>query len=609
MQEEQQPQVEEEELAGPPEPEEEESVAELHPRQRRKRKRAPNGPESAQKGAVSAQLDLEEYLDQFNWEVPGMKVKLTRLAPAVVQGVPCKGHVDTKEGAPYALEEIKERYGGGTYRVNVSGPRELGGMIVALGAKTFDVSGPARIDQQISVIEQGAAASPGGSAKNDLAPQAQGALVGLIGKSLDRAYDGRSADTVNPDILREVRESVEASARAQVEAIQRASEERTASIAEQLNELRQENATMRAELKAREQQAAEQVNTARMESSGVLTTLLPSFAEQANSRAEAATRDAAERVARMQEQYARDLQAAEQRFEQQSANLKTLYEAQVMNVQTMWQGRSQQLETEIQLLRTRNEHLEGELNNLRNRNTELLLEQTKKTDPMSIMEQAANLSETAQGLFGGKDEGGGGLSDDASDGLKLVNNMFQSLGSLAPALAARLGAGGGQQPQVPPQQLPPPQARPQPQRVQRPPQAPGQLVPTAITPQPPAKKKVKLNKRELQAGVTMLNSALQSGVAPAVAADTAANTIDRKTLHELTRRKPEVVYASLDSLGMITGPLATEAGSNYLGAFLVALRARLSGAPTEALPDAQEQSGVSEVSGEGTDKAVDSDQS
>jgi hypothetical protein len=87
---------------------------------------------------------------------------------------------------------------------------------------------------------------------------------------------------------------------------------------------------------------------------------------------------------------------------------------------------------------------------------------------------------------------------------------------------------------------------------------------------------VRLKREDLVAGVTLINAALASGTPPDKVADTAAQTQDRGALRELVRRKPRVVYASLEAHGLLAGPLATPEGEQYFAAFLKALRSRLS---------------------------------
>lgn len=570
------------------------------PQPKQRRKSTPRGPMTeeakesrAVKTKASQEKDLDEYCAQWDWDLPGMKCKLSRMSPRIHNNIQIAGHLETREGGGYTLEEIKDRFGGGTYKLNVSGFSEKQGTIRPMGNKVFEVGGAPNVDQVPAHVQAASSGTSGrGGGGDDLAANAQGALVGLVGKSLERAYDGNRGGDANPDLFSEMRQSVEASAREQVAAIREAAAQENSVLREQLNDMRQVATELRAELQTKDQQKDHEVVAARTESSGLLSTLLPTFSEQANQRSQQAQHDANERVARMQEQFARDMQGSEQRFAMQLENMKTMFQAQAMNQQTMFDSRMQQATAEIALLRQRCETLESDNRAMQQRNTELLLEQTKKHDPINLMQQAANVREVADGLFGGGG-GGDGLSDDASDTMKLIHSFGQSLGSLAPVIAAKMGAGGmpsGGMPTGMPQQMagPPPQA---------PPQAPPQrlAMPKQITPQAPqAKPKFKLRKQDLIAGVRLINSAISTGTEPARVADTAAQTLDRATLGELVRRKPIAVYTSLQKAGILEGPLETEEGARYMGAFLMALKERLglgTPPPREPTQDPQPEPG------------------
>lgn len=538
-----------------------------------------------QKAVVSHDMALDEYMHSYNWEQPGMQVKIERTSPSWWKNVQTKGHLETRS-APYTLEEVQERWGGGSYRVYVTGPKAPGEPGRSLGTKNFTVAGEPKGSLADPSATAHAASGPA-SGGDQLAPQAQAGLVGLLGKNQDKMMEmverGRgSGSEVDPGMFSEMRETIVGSAQAQVEAIQRAADRESQSLREQLNGLRQETERLRAETEARKTEMERGMESSHRESSSLLGTLIPLMSNQAHERAAAAIHDAGERVRLIQEQYARDIQSAEIRYGQQVDNLKTLYAAQDMNQRTVYEGRIHQLESEIVMLRARCEHLDQDNRMLQNRVTETLIAQAQKQDLGVQLKQFSMLKEVAGSVFGGGGEGAGedGLSEDAPDYLRLINRFAPALNAAAGAIASKFA--GQQQPVMPPQAMPqmmPPQAMamvPHPQAQ-------------AAAPRPKPAPDAVLKRSDLETGVMLLNSAIQSQTPPEKAADAAVQTLPREMLRALARRKPERVYETLLAAGLLEGDLGSPAGTEYLTAFLTALRLRLSGPATTGTPAPQQE--------------------
>jgi hypothetical protein len=550
-----------------------------------------------QKAVISHDMALDEYMHSYNWEQPGMQVKIERTSPSWWKNVQTKGHLETRS-APYTLEEVQERWGGGSYRVYVTGPKAPGEPGRSLGTKNFTIAGePRGTLADPSATTHPASGPASGGSGDQLAPQAQSSLVGLLGKNQDKMMEmverGRSGSgEVDPGMFSEMRETIVGSAQAQVEAIQRAADRESQSLREQLNGLREETSRLRAETEARKTEMERGMESSHRESSSLLGTLIPLMSNQAHERAAAAIHDAGERVRLIQEQYARDIQSAELRYGQQVDNLKTLYAAQDMNQRTVYEGRIHQLEGEITLLRARCEHLDQDNRMLQGRVTETLIAQAQKQDIGVQLKQFSMLKEVAGSVFGGGNEGGGedGLSEDAPDYLRLINRFAPALNAAAGAIAQKFASQQpGQQPMMPQQQMMPPQAMPQQMAMVPHPQAQAQAQATAPRPQKPKPAPDAVLKRsDLETGVLLLNSAMQSQTPPETAADAAAQTMPRDVLRALARRKPERVYETLLAAGLLRDELASPAGAEYLAAFLVALRTRLSGPAKAGTPQQQE---------------------
>lgn len=604
---------------GPPEPYTGGPLPQPKQTRKRKHKRIPANPDSESEGTASMAMDMEDYQAQekFNWEL-GLKVKLHRNSPTLFKGMQVGGHLETRENAPYTFEEIKERFGGGMYEIFISGPKQLGDRPTAIGRKQFSIAGdPSLENLPIHVQAVSAGMTPGQQqgGSDQVSPQAQASLVGLLGKQLDKQDESRTVAGADPDLFREMRQSVEGSAQSQVEVIKDAAEKEAALLKTQLEELRQNNEKLRAETEALRQQSQHAVDSARTESSSLLSTLIPTFSNEAHQRSQQAMQDADARCARMQDQHSRDVAAVEQRAQMQIDNMRAMFDAQLLNQATVFEGRIKQLETELALARARGEHFENEARQLQGRNTELLMKQMEKADPVKQAQYMATLKETLGALGGGGDEGGG-LSDEASDAMKMIYALSQGFGPVASALSQRLtGAAppGHQMPEYaqppmpqhvpphPPQLEPAPRAltRPaprqmqRPQRTLRPPErkASPQPQPQQAAPPPQPKPAVRLRKADLANGVGLLNAAMLGGTPPVKAADAAAQQLDRPTMRELAKRKPQAVYDSLATNDLLEGPLATPDGAAYLTEFLIELRARLSGTTYEP-PQQEAEPGV-----------------
>jgi len=563
-------------------------------RRKRGRKEPPEVTERRReayaKGERSKDMEYDEWIETWDWHQPRMQCTVKRTSPPTYMGKPAAGRCGSKANAFYTEEEIQSTFGGGTYIVYVSGVDDRGNYR-ALGNKLLNFPGePKMLMAHADGMPPGAPQQKGGTGVEDLAPQAQSSLVGLLGDTIKHSRETSPGSTVDPELLDKMQLAYEQKSAA----IAKAADDRIADFQQQLNTLRMENEKLRAENTGYQHKVETEVNNARSEGERFVGQMLPTFAQQANERVQQILHDASERVHRVQEQYARDLQNQQQNFQQALQNQQTLFQAAEQNQQTLFQGQIAHLQTINAALQAKIDSLEGECRALRDQVLNMHREAASKQDPMHRIQEMQSMNDLIQSIAG-KGGGDDDLGEDASPMLKLAARFAPALGGAIDIAKAKMGIGieqpmqappqvPGQQMlmQAPPQRVVPPGAMPRVAPRQAPP--PGAMV--KAPQQRPAKPQrriarpdAKVRKQDLVAGVTLLNAAIASGTSAQAAADTAANQIDRNTLGALCSRKPEVVIQSLQSAGILQGAVASEPGLQYLTSFLLALQARLNPPP------------------------------
>jgi hypothetical protein len=585
----------------------EEAIAEAEkapkPTRRRKRKESPEVTARRQaaykRGERSKDMEYDEWIETWDWHEPRMQCTVKRTSPPTWLGKPSSGRCGSKANAFYTEEEIQSMFGGGTYIVYVSGIDPNTGKYRALGNKLLNFPGdPKPLPEHADGTPPGAAPrQQGGTGVEDLAPQAQAGLVGLLGEQMKHNREAGPATTADPEVLAQMQRAYEQ----QAQAVAHAADARVADFQRQLDDLRVENERLRAENHGFQAKIDSEVGSARAEGERFVGQMLPTFASQADQRVQQILHDTGEKVRAIQEQYARDLQNAQQHYQQQLQNQQTLFQAAEQNAQTLFQGQINHMQNANALLQAKVDALEGECRGLRDQVLNMHREAATKQDPMQRLQEMQTLQEVVQGMAGSMGGGGDDLGEDASPALKLAARFAPAIAGAIDVAKAKFGIDAGQPQMVPPQQMmgPPPGMMPPPQLMQQlpspqPPQMTPQPIPPGAMMKPQQAKArpqrrvrrpdAKVRKQDLVAGVTMLNAAIASGADPQAAANTAASQIDRNTLNALCSRKPEVVIQSLQSAGILQGAVASEPGQQYLIAFLQALQVRLNPPPAQPPP-------------------------
>lgn len=568
---------------------------------RRTKRKVPARKRAAyEEGLVSMEQEYDEWVEKFDWQAPRMSCKVKRESPQHHLGHQTAGTCgEIKANAYYTEEEIRQRFGGGVYRIYVSGI-DRDGKFRALGSKKLEMSGAPRTDVPTTEQAQsGLGAQNAPSQENDvanLAPQAQTGLVSMLDKNFERMLSQQQksgATTTDPEILAQMQRAYEQ----QAEAHRQAADKEAVVLRAQLNDMRQELSQLRVERDTYQHKVETEVSQARNEGQQYVATMLPTFAQQADQRVQQILHDATERVKTIQEQYARDLQMQQQQMQQQLQNQQALFQATETNAQTLFQGQIAHLQTINATLQAKIEGLESENRQLRDQVLNMHREQATKSDPMSKLKELSTYKELVESF------GGGGSDADASPVERMLSMALPTLQSGLDAYTASRGGQPPQQAQMQQQQQQQAQSAPQlqapavplpqglPQGITPP---PGAMV--KATPSPRGKRvqaaKVHVRRQDLEVGITLLNAAISSGAAPPRAADAAVGQIDGKTLKALVQHAPAAITASLDRAGLLNGPVASSSGREYLLEFLAALHQRLYPAPaqtTQAQPKPAEE--------------------
>jgi len=543
--------------------------------------------EAYERGLESMELEYDEWVQKWDWEAPRMHCKVKRTSPLHHQGHQVAGTCgEIKANAFYTEDEIRERFGGGTFTVYVSGVDSRDGKFRALGNKKLQISGSPRTDvPPTEIAAKGVPAASqqgGGSGVNDLAPQAQAGLVTMLDKNFERLAQQNKqlpVSSADPELMKEVYEG-------QVRTVKEAASKEAEALRAQLDELRQETSQLRIERDTLSSKADTEVAAARADGERYVSTMIPTFAAQADQRAQHAAEVASQQVKTIQEQYARDLQMAQQMMQQQMQNQQTLFQAAETNAQTLFQGQIAHMRTINATLQAKVESLEAECRTMRDQVTNMHAEAARKQDPLAKLTEMQTMQEVVQSMAGGS---GGDLGDDASPALRLLSQALPAATAVAEAVKAKIAGPTQSMQQMAQQQMPQPTVF-QPSPVQVPThlqtQAPTQSS-SALVPRKPHKRVRKqvpaqVRRQDLEVGIAMLNTALVAKAPPEKAADTAATQIDQKTLKALVQHPPAAIIQSLQSADLLTGSIASDVGLQYLGAFLVALKSRLYPTPQQS---------------------------
>jgi len=578
--------------------------AEPAPKKRKKIKRGKAKKETVERQILSRAQTLSEWCDEFEekwgWQRPGVTVTLERLSPIHLHGHTVGGLLQTWKSRRFEVAEVMEKWGGGSFEVRINMDRR-GAPPIRL-KKRFDIGMAPKLSAE-ALPESLGGVGGGTAAPQTTHPAVEKAYIDQMGKDTDRwakvamgggfgggAKDGATAEVYDRTygVAREATEQ-RAVAREQM-ADQRVNESnsRISALEERLFEEQKERDRRVNEANKHAADSAKSANE-------FLGTLIPVLTGSNNEQVRALSDSAQKQVSDIMRRAEENEKRLHDFYRQEASAAKSLHEMEVKRLETMTEGQLQLLRVEVQTLRASLEAERAENNKLRDNMMQLHVSRAEtlqqQNDPLELMNKYAQVKEYAGEFFGGAGGGAEGeLGDDAPDWMKLMNNLGTSFG---PAIGQILEARGGgaaaaaapNPPQLTQQQFLQLQqenpaaaqayaqqhAQQQQQLPPQPPPAPP--PPQAGSPEAVGQAEATFDRTELAQGVELLTNLRAAGTTPENAADAARTHLDNGMLRELARRTPSKVIEALESAAIIEGDMATEAGKEYITAFLTALRA------------------------------------
>lgn len=549
--------------------------------------------------------DFDLWVQQFDWDRPKMRIMLKRVSPTHHQGISVGGQLCSKDNSPFTFEEIRERWGGGEYRVAIFGPKSKDdARQVPLAAVRLQVPGQPLLDDDAlpddtrNKMQQ--QWGRGGPRALDPGQEAM-KIVGSEVESLRRqVYEGRRGPDTAP--YDRMTDEIKSSAEQRIAAKEAAADERSRAATEMLGMEREERKRLAEKLSELElsirtkesemhDKVAESIKDAQGGSLALVSTLLPQMSQNAAEQVKSLAAQYSAREERAAAQHAAEIAAINQMHEvqlkiqaQQHATQVAMMNQMHDNNATLLKAQIEGLKSEIAVLRQQLDEARRTVDRARDELMNRITSQ-KESNPLDQMQQFASILEMAKSITGGGgDEGasaGSGLEDNP-----ILANIFRlgdkALPVVQEALAARRQAGGGPPPGMmqgpppgygyPPGYGPPPQ-QPQQQYYPQPMPQPMPQQRRVVAPQRP-----RLKREDLVAAIDFINGVL-SQPEPLPIDDVARGAIatqDSAVLKELCRRTPEKLLAKLEEEGVLIGNCATERGRAYMIQLLKALKEKLS---------------------------------
>jgi hypothetical protein len=573
------------------------------PRRGRRRRKVEEPPPQPPADDVDAWLLAMDP----DWDSPGMICKLERRGPKTYRGIgPLDGYLESRENAPILMDEVREKYGGGTYRVQVTGPRNQRevneGIALSRGYKEFSISVaayPPKTNANALPVDPktGMYSGAGGYGSDDddalqrMSAPAQKSLVDVVGRVVDHGLRGNRESGSSDRAYESSVAAIERSANERVNAAVQAAADRVRAYEERLAEERREREKAMDNAEKQRAEFESRLHNLQGGNMEVLSTILPALTQSSSQQSEMALRSADARVAAAHEAAREEIKAAHRHHEMQVENLKQMHQMQNETLKAASEREIGRLEQQSGLHLQRIQHLEQENQKLRDE----VLKLVQGTDPMSSLDRTAQLfglmneMKSTFSTGGGEGESGAQLSEDAPDFLKVLNNFGPALSNLTAPIAARFagGAGGAMDPQqaamLQQQQLMLQQGQPDAAAaaamMQPPPQPPPQAVmpdPPAAPPAPPAPptQGTRLSKADVLQGLALLNSAVAAQTPIAQAVTLARSNMNHAMLRALVSREPNAVVAEFEQKGVLAevgGAVATDPGKQYLVQFLTTL--------------------------------------
>ena len=531
-------------------------------------------------------LEWDGWCNAFAWgKDPTLRFILKRLSPErSANGLMISGVLETREGTPCLLEEIRTTYAGGVYEATITGihPLTQDNTPRVLSRKRTQLPGPP--SQMDGALPRNALSARGGSAESPIARTAMDMMKGEF-EAMRRSRDD------SPRIVEKTLATVQQVSEQRAKFAEVSADARIKLMNDQLEDerkrgraledrLRNAESEMMRKASENQERLTEAVQGAQNGSMAILTQLLPTLTGGAADQVKQMALMYQGREERQTSEYKSIIQQMQGNFQSQMEARQTLFLVQLETTKGQYESTVGMLRQELQTARADVSSLQRRLEELRGtldaKNQELITRTLDSKAGKSAVEQMTEFGGMFEAMEMMKRAFGGGAPPDDLDEienpltrklLKMGEGAVQHL----PAILQALKPGSQQPPQ--PMPMPPmlqqPMMQPQPQPQRRPVPAP---VPAPV----PVPTAPRVRKEDVATALEFIANVVTAGgdtPTPVEAvAQTAVAQADNNVLRALSSRKPESVIAQLEAQGMLHGPLLEEKGKKYLTELLIALK-------------------------------------
>jgi len=566
--------------------EEDDGDEDEEPRSKKKGKKRKPSRTTVNRQKNSREMTFDEWClhidEKIGWNAPGVEVRLTRIQPTWWKGISVGGLLDTRSSGKYSEQEVMERFGGGHFQVDVSGPRADGkvGLPPISFKKRLHIAGAPKISDDAHPGDLGSRAPQ--QVKDD---KTENTAVNHLGRLTAQLFEASQKGSHGDE---KYFSSTMAAHEDRVRAREQMAQERVNEAETAKRRAEEELEHVRENVRREQREMEEKMRQSAQENNNLMAALLPAFSQNANqqvqqtmatfqAREQRIESDHAKEIQQMQRSHEMSLERADQQRVAELARQDAMYQSQIGILQAQLTTAQSQLDAE----RLANVQLRDEIRKL---HMEQLTAYAKDRDPLEQISKMQAFNEMAKEVIGGAggSAGPGGLSDEAPDYMKLLAHGVETLG---PAIQAVLGAKkeAQQQAQAPQErmvqvQTPDGQVHTITESQARQIQAAQQQQRAQLGPQQKPPEKVKIKAGELKKALEILAAVRPSGTTPEDAAQAAMTHGDHAVLKALSSRPPDQVIEQIDAKGILPAPLADEEGRKYLKEVLQHLR-QLASAP------------------------------
>lgn len=536
-------------------------------------------------------LEWDGWCNAFSWgKDVTLRFLLKRLAPErAPNGMTISGALETREGTPCLLEEIRATYGGGDYEAVVIGmhPRGEDNKPRLLSRKRTRIAGPPNLMD--GALPRSVISARGGSA-DPIARTAMDMMKGEF-ESMRRSRDD------SPRIVEKTLATVQQVSEQRAKFAEMSADARIKLMGDQLEDERKRSRALEERLrdaesemmrKATESQEkiAEAVQGAQNGSMSILTQLLPTLTGGAADQVKQMALLYQNREERQAAEYKAIIQQMQANFQSQMEGRQTLFLVQLETTKGQYENTIGMLRQELQSARSEITSLQRRLEELRGtldaKNQELLTRALDAKGNKSAVEQMTEMGTMFEAMESMKSflgAGSGAAHDDLDEVENPVARKLLKMGEGAvqhlPAILQALRPGQQLMPQQMPPQMMPPQQQMMP--IRRPPPQPAPVA-------PPVPAAPRVRKEDVATALEFIANVVTAGgdtpTPPETVARTAMAQADNNVLRALSSRKPENVITQLEAQGLLHGPLLEEKGKKYLIELLVALKKQFDSAAT-----------------------------